>query len=217
MQIMKSSLEKFLIRYGQDEELRQSLADAAAAHIRMDGVTSDRTLNTDEYLTAMAVGLQAYGAPFLDQMLIAREAFNDPVFELATAYAIGQNRDPELLDRILEIALSGELGSRESLTIIRGQMAQTETQAETWSWLKTNLPEFLEVIPRQRKRSSPTLAQYMCAPQARDELELLFETYGALAEGYERALTQTTERIDLCSALETAKGAEVRAYFKAKN
>lgn len=213
LEIMKASLERFLIRSGQDQALRQGLADAAAAYIDLPGVTSERTLNSDEYLTAMAIGLQVDGEPFLERLLAARGEIDNPVFEQAIAYAVGQNQDPALSDRILALALSGELGSRETRTIVRGQMAQTETQALTWDWLKSNFPTYLDVIPRQWKRSSPTLANALCSADAKQELIGLFETHGALAEGYERALAQTTERIDLCAALEDGKGAEVRAFF----
>ena len=92
--IMKTSLERFLIDKAQDTDLRRSLANAAAAHIGLDGVSSERTLNTDEYLTAMAVGFQTYGEPFLNQILAVRTEYDDPVFEQAVAYAIGQNRGP---------------------------------------------------------------------------------------------------------------------------
>lgn len=211
--IMKSSLERFLIRTGEDAALRQGLADAAAALIELEGVESDRQLNTDEYLTAMAIGFQVYGEPFFEQMLAVRETFDDPVFAQAVAYSIGQNRDPALSPRILDLALSGELGSRESLTIASGQMRQEETREQTWEWLNANLVAFLDVIPRQRRRSSPSLASDLCSDQARDELIALFERYGDLAEGHERSLTQTVERIELCAALEVGKGAEVRAFF----
>lgn len=211
--IMRSSLERFLITTGEDTVLRQSLADAAAKHIALPGISSERKLNTDEYLTAMAVGLQTHGEPFLDRLLAARSEFDDPVFEQAVAYAIGQNRDAALSERILALALSGELGSRETRTIVQGQMQQPETQAATWVWLKANFPTYLEVIPRQRKRSSPALASGLCTLNARDELTALFETYGDLAEGHERALSQTTERIELCAALEEQAGADVRAFF----
>ncbi len=164
----------------------------------------------------MAVGLQVYGEPFLDQLLRVRTAFDDPVFEQAAAYAIGQNRDPSATPRILDLALSGELGSRESRTIVTGQMAQPETQAQTWVWVQENLPAYLEVIPRQRKRSAPALARHMCSLEARDELVALFEQHGALAEGHKRALRETVERIELCAALEAEKGADVRAFFKSE-
>lgn len=212
--IMKSSLERFLIRTGQDKALRQGLANAAASYIGLEGVSSDRTLNTDEYLSAMAIGFQAYGEPFLDQMLAARESYDDPVFEQAVAYAIGQNRDPALSARILDLALSGALGSRETLSMVQGQMRQEETRDRTWDWLKQNFATYLDVIPRQRRRFSPALADRLCSTAARDDLIALFEAQGDLAEGHERSLTQTIERIELCAALEDGKGAEVRAFFK---
>lgn len=212
--IMRSSLERFLIRAGQDAALRQGLAEAAGSFIGLEGVTSEREITTDDYLTGMAIGLQTYGEPFLDRLLAARSEFDDPVFEQAVAYAIGQNKDPQLLDRVLELALTGELGSRETRTIVRGQMRQTETRDATWSWVQENFPTYLETIPRQRKRSSPALADAMCSLSARDEVVALFEQYGDLAEGHERALSQTVERIELCAALEAAKGEEVRAFFR---
>ncbi|MFN3212065.1 MAG: M1 family metallopeptidase [Henriciella sp.] len=212
--IMRSSLERFLVRTGQDAVLRQGLADAAASFIGMEDVSSDRTITTDEYLTAMAIGLQVYGEPFLNRLLEARTEFDDPVFEHAVAYAIGQNQDPDLLERVLELARTGELGSRETRTIIRGQMRQSQTRDATWAWVQENFSTYLETIPRQRKRSSPALADDMCSLAARDELVALFEAQGDLAEGHERALTQTIERIELCAALEAAKGEEVRAFFR---
>ena len=214
--IMKSSLERFLIRTGEDTALRQALADAAAAYVDLDGVQSDRTLNTDEYLSAMAIGFQVYGEPFLDQMLVARETYDDPVFEQAVAYAIGQNRDPGLSGRILDLALSGDMGARETLSIVQGQMRQEETRDLTWAWLKQNFAAYLDVIPRQRRRSSPALAASLCSIEARDELIALFEAQGDLAEGHKRSLTQTVERIEICAALEAQMGASVRSYFTQK-
>ncbi|MCR9223969.1 MAG: M1 family metallopeptidase [Hyphomonas sp.] len=211
--IMKSSLEQFLIGSGQDATLRQSLADAAAAYIGLGGVSSERTLNTDEYLTGMAIGVQTYGEPFIDRLLAVRTDYDDPVFEQAVAYAIGQNQDPDLSKRILDLALSGTLGTREALAIVQGQMQQSETQDATWEWLKANFASYLNVIPRQRKRSSPALARRMCSLEARDDLVALFETHGDDVPGHERSLTQTVERIELCAALEAAKGAETRAFF----
>ena len=212
--ILTSALERFLIGSGQDDALRADLAAAAATFIGLPDNTSARTLNTDEYLTAMAVGLQVYGEAFLEQLLVARTQIDDPVFEQAVAYALGQNRDPGLSARVLALALSGELGSRESYTIVSGQMAQPETRATTWTWLQANFVDYLEVIPRQRKRATPGLASALCSEQGKAELNALFEQHRDLVEGYERALNQTTERIELCAALEAGKGEEVRTFFK---
>ena len=210
---MKSSLAQFLISAGQDVALRQSLANAAGNYIGLEGVSSDRSLNSDEYFIGLAIGLQAYGEPYLDRLLAVRTSFDDPVFEQALAYAIGQNQDPELTDRILELALSGTLGTRETLAMVQGQMQQPLTRAKTWQRLNQNFEAYLNVIPRQRRRFSPALANTMCSNTARDELVALFEAYGDLVPGHERSLSETVERIELCAALEAAKGAETRAFF----
>lgn len=215
-EIQRSSLERFLISTGEDQTLRQSLADAAAVYIGLEGVQSDRSLNTDEYRSAMAVGFQTYGEAFLDQLMSARSDIDDPVFEQAVAYAIGQNRDPALSERILAMALSGELGSRETLSIVQGQMQQDQTRDQTWAWLKQNFATYLDVIPRQRRRSSPMLAASLCSVAGRDDLVTLFEAQGSLAEGHERALAQTIERIEICAALEDRMGPVVRSFFKQK-
>jgi alanyl aminopeptidase len=164
----------------------------------------------------MAVGMQVFGAPFLDQLLIARTQIDDPVFEQAVAFALGQNIDPDLSPRVLDLALSGELGSREAFTIVSGQMAQPTTSAETWVWLQANFVDYLDVIPRQRKRATPGLASSLCSEASIEELNALFEQHSSLVEGFERSLNQTSERIALCAALEAGKGDEVRTYFSGK-
>jgi alanyl aminopeptidase len=146
--------------------------------------------------------------------LVARTQIDDPVFEQAVAYALGQNIDPELSPRVLDLALSGELGSREAFTIVSGQMAQPVTRADTWAWVQANFEAFVEVIPRQRKRATPGLAASLCSQTSIEELKALFEQHSGLVEGYERSLNQTSERIALCAALDAGKGDEVRTFFK---
>ena len=211
--ILKSALERSLIRTARDPKLRQDLAAAAAAYIGLEGVSSRRTLTSDEFNTALAVGLQTYGADFLDQLLGAYEAIDDPVFRQAAAYALGENDRVELNGRILDLAYSGSLGSRESYTILRGQMRASETRAQTWQRIRSNFPEMLDVIPRQRKRATPSLASSICTNEGKLQLEQLFQTYGAEVEGYQRSLSQTRERIELCIALKAATAEQVQAFF----
>ena len=133
------------------------------------------------FATALAIGFQEGGEPFLNAMLASLSDIDDPTYEQAVAYAIGQNRDPELLPIILDLTMSGKLGTRETYTIMAGQMRQKPTQAAAWRWLQSNYPEFVTRIPGQRPRSTPRLASDLCSPAAIDELEALFETHGDLA------------------------------------
>ena len=109
--------------------------------------------------------------------------------------------------------MSGKLGTRETYSVMYGQMRQTETQADAWRWLQSNYPEFVTRIPGQRPRSTPRMAAQLCTPAAIGELDALFAEYGDLAPGYERALAEARESIQLCIALEAERGDEVRRYF----
>jgi len=211
--ILKTQLEQALIRLARDSSLRADLAQAAAAYIGLPDHASDRILSSDEFNLAMSVGLQTYGRPFLDQMLIALTTIDDPVFGLSVAHALGENIDPEITGEILDLAYSGALGPRESYMVIRGQMRQAETQDMSWSRIQSDFPALLEVLPRQRRRASPALASDLCSSEALEQLQALFSRYGARVEGHERALRQTSERIELCIAGQNALAQPVQTFF----
>ncbi|WP_300379029.1 M1 family metallopeptidase [Henriciella sp.] len=212
-EILKLVIETFLARQGMDPELRAGFASAARSYVGMDASNSDRQLTSDDFSTALAIGMQEEGKPFLEALLRSMDRIDDPAFEQAAAYAIGQNNNVDLVDDILALTLSGELGTRENYRIIAGQMDQPETQNATWAWLQINFPEFVKVIPGQRPRATPRLASELCSTTRRQELEDMYELYGELAPGYERALAEARESIGLCVAFRQAKADEIKAYF----
>lgn len=213
--ILRTRVQSFLARTGRDEEVRKSFADAARAYIGLSVDGPVRELTSDDFSSSLAIAVQDGGRPVYEALLSAMDEFDDPSFEQAAAYAIGQNVDPELTPEILDLALSGGVGTRETYSIVAGQMDRSETQALTWSWLQMNFPEFVRAIPGQRPRSTPRLASELCYSGGARELEGLYQRYGELAPGHERALAEALENISLCIALRQAKGDEVRRYFAA--
>lgn len=211
--ILMSRLESFIARYGSDAELRGEFSAAARAYLGMQQNAEGRQLTSDDFSTALVLAVQDGGREVYQALLTAMDDIDDPMFERAAAYAIGQNTDPELNLEILELALSGNVGTREAYTIVSGQMDRPETRAATWDWLRSNFPAFIRVIPGQRPRSTPRLASDLCYPEAISELDRLYERYGALAPGHERALSEARESIQLCVALRAEKSREVRRYF----
>jgi aminopeptidase N len=211
--ILASRLESFLARTGNDAELREEFARAANAYVGLPVSGEVRGLTSDDFSTALAIGMQQGGERFLDAMVSSLSDIDDPTFEQAVAYAIGQNNDPALLPVIMELSMSGQLGTRETYSIMSGQIRQSEVKQDAWAWLQANYPEFVQRIPGQRPRSTPRLADDLCSPTAIVELEALFGAYGELAPGYERALAEARESIGLCVALEAERGDEIRSYF----
>ena len=211
--LMKGRLESFLGRVGNNAAIREELGRAANSYVGLPVRGDVRQLTSDDFSTALAIGMQDGGKPFLEALVSSLDDVDDPTFNLAAAYAIGENKDPALLPDILDLAMSGTLGTRETYSVISGQMREHETRPQTWAWLRTNFPAFIKLIPGQRPRSTPRLASRLCYPGAVDEMETLFETYGDLAPGYERALAEARENIGLCVAFRNEKEAELVNYF----
>jgi len=74
-------------------------------------------------------------------------------------------------------------------------------RSQHWVWYQANLAQILTLIPAQWQRRTPNAAAMFCSAQQAQELQQLFARHGALAPGHERALAQTLESIQLCTAL----------------
>ena len=174
---------------------------------------ADTALSSDLYATGLSVLLDRDGADAYDRILKAYADIDDPAFGQAVATAFGRVTDPALAARTWGLIASAELGPRETFTLAAGQMAQPETRPAMWAHLQANFPAFLKAIPTQWQRNTPRLARSFCSADELNSLNALFSEYGALAEGYERPLSETRETINLCIAQKAANQAGLEAAF----
>ena len=213
-----------------DKELEASLTkfeavilkrDAARARLGtemdkwLDDPDSDANLSSDLYAAGLSVLLDEGGEDAYDRVLTAYDTIDDPAFGQSVALALGGVTDPAQAARTRELIASAELGPRETYTMALLQMQAPETRAEMWAFLEENFPAFLKAIPAQWKRRTPGLAAYFCDTDGLESLNSLFEEYGDLAEGHERALSQAREQINLCIAQKAETEADLEAAFSA--
>lgn len=170
-------------------------------------------LSSDLYMAALTVSMAERGSAGFDRVLRARTEIDDPVFEQAVAGALGSVTSAPLMTRVHELILSGELGPRETYTLAQMQMMQEEARVPMWQFLQNNFPVFLESIPAQWRRRTPRLAASFCETERLAQLEALFDAHGTRAAGYERALNETREMVQLCAALKTETEADLVAAF----
>jgi len=205
--VIRARIERFLAIVAEDETVRAGLLSDARRFVGSDGSREAGALATDRYAAALTVGVQDGGETFFDRLLSAYSEIDDPVFAGVVPAALAATRDPALGAQVRALALSGELGPRETYALVQGQMNSPETRAQTWNWLKGNYAEFVSKIPAQWPRRTPGLAGGFCDAHGIGEVQALFEQVGDSAPGHQRALAQTVERIELCEAL-TMQGFE---------
>lgn len=200
-QLLYSELLGFMALSAGDGETRRTLADKATAFTGFNGERDEGALDSDLYEAALTVAIQDTGDDFLDHLIEVRSRLDDPLFDNASANAIGSSNNPKQLQKIHQLALSDDMGPREAFGLIQRALKEPVVRGETWQWLEQNFDKVVAKIPAQWRRRTPAFASAFCDKEKLEQLQQLFGEQGKLAPGYQRSLAQTEERIQLCMAL----------------
>ena len=200
-QLLHSELMRFMALTAKDPAARQQLLEKATAFTGFEWERDVEALESDLYAAALTVAIQDAGEAFLPHLMKLRTELDDPLFESASATAIGRSTNSAQLDQIHELALSDALGARETFSLIHEAMAEPALQEQHWQWLVENFAAVINKIPEQWRRFTPRFGDSFCDTGQLEELRQLFETHGDLAVGYKRNLAQTEEQIQLCMSL----------------
>ncbi|WP_240913997.1 M1 family metallopeptidase [Microbulbifer sp. SH-1] len=212
-QLLYSRLIGFLALEGKNQEARKTLRDKAEQFTGFRQPRNADALDSDLYEAALTVAVQDSGKEFLNHLIKVRGELDDPRFESASASAIGRVTDPAQLDTIHSLALSDKLGSREAFGLIQNALAEPALQDRNWQWLQDNFSRVVNKIPEQWRRDTPRFAAHFCDQNSLQQVQMLFTQQQKLVPGYERALAQTEEGINLCMALKE-KGQALAAELK---
>lgn len=214
--LFATEISKFLATIAEEPTLRSELSEKAAQYIGFAGRQRRDTLPSDLYGTAFDIAVQTQGPEFFEALSQAREEIDNPRFAASAASALGSATDEESVGKIRAMILDGRLGPRETYALLQQQLDNEETRDATWTWLQENYATFVGNIPGTWPRRTPRLAGVFCDAGKVDELTALFDQYGDLAEGHERALAETIEALQLCDAFRSDRSEEFRAALMAR-
>jgi len=200
-QILHTALLEFMALVVKDPEARSTLRRQAEGFTGFQRPAETEALNSDLYESALTVAVQDIGAEFVEHLIEFRSQLDDSRFESASAIALGRVTDLDLLPRIRALVMSDAVGPREKHDLLLSSTATLQTGVANWQWIASNFEQITQQLPGQWLRRTPRFAQEFCSKTAQTQLRELFTTYAELVPGYERALSQTEERLELCMAL----------------
>ena len=102
---------------------------------------------------------------------------------------------------VQSIVLTDAFGAREAYGLLMSATANEVSRNAYWPWIVSNFEAITQKIPDQWRRNTPRLAQYFCSQQGIAAVEKLYAEQGQFTPGYQRALDQTVESLQLCVAL----------------
>ena len=210
-QLLHSELLSFMALVAKDPAARRSLQEMARDFTGFAGERDPQAMDSDLYASALSVAIQDSGEEFLPHLLRLRSELDDPLFEHASANAIGRISNANQADQVHQLALSDQLGPRETFGLLSHALIEPALLEQHWRWLQDNFPAVVARVPEQWRRQTPMLGSHFCSEEKLEELQQMFSRHGALAPGHQRGLAQAEEQIRLCMALRERGEALARA------
>jgi len=109
-------------------------------------------------------------------------------------------RDPALVQRTLRFAISPDVRTQDTSTLIAGLLSRTSSQDAAWTFVKENWETLTKTLGvfQGIPRIAGTVGAF-CSREKRAEVERFFKEHPVPAA--ERTLRQAFERIDSCVAV----------------
>jgi aminopeptidase N/puromycin-sensitive aminopeptidase len=120
--------------------------------------------------------------------------------------------DPKLLQRTLEYAISPDVRSQDSLTVISSVMRNPAGTKLAWDFVRAHWNEIVNLGGAFGGGTIVENTRSFCDRGMRDEVKDFFTTHQAPAS--ERALKQSLERINYCVDLKAQQGTQLASWLQ---
>jgi alanyl aminopeptidase len=164
--------------------------------------------------TALFITASHGDRAMFERYLAAAKASKDPRDRMRLLGALGNFKDPDLLSQALNLILSDEFDSRESINILWSGLANRRTRLVAYDFVKKNIDRLLEKLPQEYGAYLPYIGSSFCDAGLRADLESFLKDRVAKYPGAPRNLAQTLESISLCEVQKAAQEGSVSAFLQ---
>jgi alanyl aminopeptidase len=207
--LLRSKLVAFVADEGGDAGLR-----AAAAKLADQWLADPKAVDAEVSGSVLWAAARKGDAQLFDRYLAAAKQSKDRLDRGKLLSALGRFRDPALIDRALDLVLSGDFDIRETQGLLRGINAEPAGRERSFAWLERNYDQFAKVIPHQMLGRLPFYTANFCDDAHRDAVAAFFKEKNIdQYDGGARTLAQALEGIHLCAAYRGAQAPSMDAYL----
>ena len=146
----------------------------------------------------------------------AAKAETDRVDRQRILDAMGQFRDPDLVQQGFAIYLSGEFDPRESIALVLTPSREARTRELALAFVEKNFDAIVQKMPRDYGAYLPNVGIGFCDEQHAAALEEFFKPRAGRFAGGERKLAQALEAVRQCAAFRARQGPVLAAFFKSR-
>jgi aminopeptidase N len=165
--------------------------------------------------SVLHVAAQHGDARLFDALVAAAERTSDPDEHYRYLYAVSDFRDPALISRGLELAVSPQLRSQDAAIYLAQFFANPEARSQALAFV---IDRWTAVEPKVTVFGGDTTLVHsmagFCDAESRDRIKAFFAAHPLPAAT--RTLDQTVEQINTCIALREKQAPAVAAWLNAR-
>ena len=187
-----------------------ALAHQLAERALADPSSVNRELAYVSFQVAAASGDQALYEKFMEHLKTAKTP--EAVFTYQAALA--SFGDPALLEKTLDLAISPEVRSQDSLILIGQVMRNPQGEKVGWDFVRSHWEKIENIGGAFSGGAIAGSTGSFCDAGMRDEVKDFFSTHHEPAS--ERTLKQSLERMNYCVDLKTQQGSQLSSWLQTR-
>ena len=152
-------------------------------------------------------------AALYEQYLAHAQAAKSPEEHERFLYSLAAFRDPALLIRTIDYALSDKVRTQTAPFLIAAALSNPAGRPATWNYVKAHWNTIASKIPAFAAGSLVYAAGNVCDAASRDDVDSFFKAH-PLA-GADRMMRETDERMNQCIDLRARQESKLAAWLKA--
>ena len=161
---------------------------------------------------ALRVSAQNGDSAFFNRLQQVSTAANNPQLSSQALFALTRFRNPELVDRALQYAVSGKVRNQDAIRLVIFELGNRFTRDRAWQFVQTHWPEVrAQITPLE---GGPLVASTgsFCSPERRGEVAKFFNDHPVPASAND--LKRAQDSIDDCVEFRATQGAGLQSWLK---
>jgi aminopeptidase N len=205
--LQRRSLFFNLLGLAEDPDVLKQAVDITTA------LFSGKMDATDPALNDAAVALTTKNGTsgFYDAMLKVSRDSSNPAMQEETMGMLAGFEDPELVQRTLEYAVSGQVRNQDSWQLIAALLRHKNTRAQAWDFVQKNWDKVHAQLTASSGQRIVGSTGSFCTVAERDEVQSFFAAHPV--ENTERTLKQAYEASSHCIALKAAQEPKLKEWL----
>jgi puromycin-sensitive aminopeptidase len=161
---------------------------------------------------AFTVAARSGDAALYEKLLAATKSAKTPEQYYLYLFALSGFRDPQLLQRTLDLALSSDVRSQDKLNLIGAVIAKPAGQKLSWDFVRSHWNDVEKAGGPFASASIEGDTASFCSAELRDQVQEFFAAH-KVASG-ERTLKQSLERINNCIELKSSQSNQLASWLQ---